>query len=140
MGRTARPRAVRPSARLGTDRERDAATAGIVGRPVAAAAAGAVVRARCDSVRATYEYNRLDRPGAVAAGHLYRLGACTTSASGRARMIDLTRYVRDVPDFPKPGIVFKDITPLLGDAQALRSCVAMLGEPYRDVKLDAICA
>ena len=55
-------------------------------------------------------------------------------------MIDIARYVRDVPDFPKPGIVFKDITPLLGDAHALRSCVAMLGEPYRDVSLDAICA
>jgi adenine phosphoribosyltransferase len=55
-------------------------------------------------------------------------------------MIDLARYVRDVPDFPKPGIVFKDITPLLGDAHALRSCVAMLAEPYRDVPLDAICA
>ena len=29
--------------------------------------------------------------------------------------VDLARYVRDIPDFPKPGIVFKDITPLIGD-------------------------
>lgn len=40
--------------------------------------------------------------------------------------IDLRRFVRDVPDYPKPGIVFKDITPLLGSADAFRSaCDAM---------------
>jgi adenine phosphoribosyltransferase len=55
-------------------------------------------------------------------------------------MIDLTAYVRDVPDFPKPGIVFKDITPLLGNGTALRSCVAALAEPYRNAQLDAVCA
>ena len=37
--------------------------------------------------------------------------------------IDLTAMVRDVPDFPRPGIVFKDITPLLSDADALRQTV-----------------
>jgi adenine phosphoribosyltransferase len=37
--------------------------------------------------------------------------------------MDLASYVRDVPDFPKPGIVFKDITPLLADAAALRAAV-----------------
>ncbi len=37
--------------------------------------------------------------------------------------IDLTAKVRDVPDFPRPGIVFKDITPLLSDADALRQTV-----------------
>jgi len=55
-------------------------------------------------------------------------------------VIELLPYVRDVPDFPKPGIVFKDITPLLGNAQALRICVAALAEPYREARLDAICA
>jgi adenine phosphoribosyltransferase len=34
-------------------------------------------------------------------------------------VIDLASRIRDVPDFPKPGIVFKDITPLLADAEAL---------------------
>ena len=34
--------------------------------------------------------------------------------------MDLNAFVRDVPDFPKPGIVFKDITPLLSDAKALK--------------------
>ena len=40
--------------------------------------------------------------------------------------MDLARYLRDVPDFPKPGILFKDISPLLGDAEALRTAIARL--------------
>jgi adenine phosphoribosyltransferase len=40
--------------------------------------------------------------------------------------IDLRRFVRDVPDYPKPGIIFKDITPLLGSTEAFRAaCDAM---------------
>ena len=42
--------------------------------------------------------------------------------------MDLTKYLRDVPDFPKPGILFKDITPLLGDRAALRETIARLGK------------
>ena len=41
---------------------------------------------------------------------------------------DLMRLVRDVPDFPKPGIVFKDIMPLLSNADALRETVDLLAE------------
>ena len=37
--------------------------------------------------------------------------------------VDLRTRIRDVPDFPKPGIVFKDIMPLLADAEALRQTV-----------------
>ncbi|HEX9564759.1 MAG TPA: hypothetical protein VF981_12335 [Gemmatimonadaceae bacterium] len=44
----------------------------------------------------------------------------------------LKRLVRDIPDYPKPGIVFKDITPVLGHAAAFsESCTAM-GLPYRE--------
>jgi adenine phosphoribosyltransferase len=46
-------------------------------------------------------------------------------------MKDLTRYIRDIPDFPKPGIVFKDITPLLADAGAFRDTVERLADGYR---------
>jgi adenine phosphoribosyltransferase len=46
-------------------------------------------------------------------------------------MIDLKRHIRDIPDFPKPGIVFKDITPLLADAGAFRAAIDALVEPYR---------
>ncbi len=41
---------------------------------------------------------------------------------------DLRSYIRDIPDFPRPGIVFKDITPLLLDAAALRSAVDQLAD------------
>ena len=37
--------------------------------------------------------------------------------------MDLTRLIRDIPDFPKPGIVFKDITPLLADPAGLRQTI-----------------
>jgi adenine phosphoribosyltransferase len=45
-------------------------------------------------------------------------------------MSTLARYVRDIPDFPKPGIVFKDITPLLADADAFRETVRQLADGY----------
>jgi adenine phosphoribosyltransferase len=45
--------------------------------------------------------------------------------------MDLRQYIRDVPDFPKPGIVFKDITPLLAHGPALRWTIDQLSERYR---------
>ncbi|HSN01251.1 MAG TPA: adenine phosphoribosyltransferase [Rudaea sp.] len=53
--------------------------------------------------------------------------------------MQLQHYIRDVPDFPKPGIVFKDITPLLADAAALRECVAQLAAPFRGAGIAAVC-
>ena len=54
--------------------------------------------------------------------------------------LDLTAYIRDVPDFPKPGILFKDITPLLGAPAALKAAVQALAEPYRDANLASVAA
>ena len=54
--------------------------------------------------------------------------------------LDLTAYIRDVPDFPKPGIVFKDITPLLKDPAALEAAVKALAAPYRDANLESVAA
>jgi adenine phosphoribosyltransferase len=51
---------------------------------------------------------------------------------------DLKALVRDVPDFPKPGIVFKDIMPLLADPDALRSTVDLLAEWIEPKKPDLI--
>jgi len=45
---------------------------------------------------------------------------------------DLARYIRDVPDYPKPGIVFKDITPLLGDPSAFAAACGRMAAPYKD--------
>lgn len=52
-------------------------------------------------------------------------------------MPDLKTYIREVPDFPKPGISFKDITPLVADADALRETTVQLAAPYRG-KVDTV--
>ena len=65
-----------------------------------------------------------------------------TQAVARTRqapMHALARYVRDVPDFPKPGVVFKDITPLLADAGAFAICIDALASPWRARRIDAVC-
>jgi adenine phosphoribosyltransferase len=46
-------------------------------------------------------------------------------------MSDLRRHIRDIPDFPKPGILFRDITPLLADADAFHSAIDGLIAPFR---------
>ena len=53
-------------------------------------------------------------------------------------MADFTALIRDVHDFPEPGIVFKDIMPLLADADGLRAVVDALAEPWRDEPLTAV--
>lgn len=54
--------------------------------------------------------------------------------------IDLKRYIRDIPDFPKKGILFRDITPLLGDPEALRETIRQMADPYRDQRINSIVA
>ena len=54
--------------------------------------------------------------------------------------LKLADYVRAIPDFPKPGILFRDITPLLADAAALRQAVAALAERFRPKKVDLVAA
>ena len=54
--------------------------------------------------------------------------------------MDLAQYIRDIPDFPKPGILFKDITPLLASPPAFAESIRRLADHYKDVKLDAIAA
>ncbi len=54
--------------------------------------------------------------------------------------IELRDYIRDIPDFPKPGILFKDITPLLGHPEAFRDAVDRLARAFADQRLDAIAA
>ncbi len=46
--------------------------------------------------------------------------------------------LRDIPDFPKPGILFKDITPLLADRDGFTAAIAAMAEPWRDAQLDAV--
>ena len=53
---------------------------------------------------------------------------------------DLRAHIRDIPDFPKPGVVFKDFTPLLLDAAALRAAVQRLAELGRELAVDFVVA
>ena len=50
----------------------------------------------------------------------------------------LRRLIREVPDFPKPGILFKDITTLLKDAEGFRAAVDAVTDPYRDPRPDVV--
>src|SRR3954454_24001109 len=52
--------------------------------------------------------------------------------------VDLRTKIRDIPDFPKPGIVFKDIMPLLADAEALQAAVDDLAEWARPLEIDYV--
>lgn len=54
--------------------------------------------------------------------------------------MNLTRYIRDIPDFPKPGILFKDITPLLAEPAAFAEAIRRFVEHYRSRSVDAIAA
>lgn len=54
--------------------------------------------------------------------------------------MDLRTFIRDVADFPKPGIVFKDITPLLRSPEALAYAVQGLAEPFRTERITAVAA
>ena len=54
--------------------------------------------------------------------------------------MDLRAFIRDIPDFPKPGIVFKDITPLLLDPAALDSAVTSIADYARPRGVDLVVA
>lgn len=53
-------------------------------------------------------------------------------------MTDWTTLIRDVPDFPRPGIVFKDIMPVLADAQAFAAAIDALARPWRAAHVEAV--
>lgn len=52
--------------------------------------------------------------------------------------LDLKRYIRDIPDFPQPGVLFRDITPLLSDPRAFSYAVDALTNPYLNGGVDAV--
>jgi adenine phosphoribosyltransferase len=54
--------------------------------------------------------------------------------------MNLADYIRDIPDFPKPGILFKDITPLLNDPAAFQEAIALFTEHFQDRPIDAVAA
>src|SRR5712691_7191152 len=56
----------------------------------------------------------------------------------RGEVEAIARRIRDVPDFPKPGIVFKDITPLLLDASAFRRAVELMTAPFQGSRVTRV--
>ena len=52
--------------------------------------------------------------------------------------MDLAAIIRTIPDYPKPGIMFRDITTLLGDARAFRQAVDELVQPFAGMKIDKV--
>ncbi|MBB6484295.1 MULTISPECIES: adenine phosphoribosyltransferase [Rhizobium] len=51
---------------------------------------------------------------------------------------ELAASIRSIPDYPKPGIIFRDITTMLGDARAFRRAVDALVQPYAGTKIDKV--
>ena len=71
----------------------------------------------------------------VDAGHEFGIGS---AAMHQSLSRDLRDAIRSIPDYPKPGIMFRDITTLLGDAQAFRRAVDELVHPYAGGKVDKV--
>lgn len=58
----------------------------------------------------------------------------------KAERIDLARYIREIPDWPKKGILFRDITPLLGDPKAFPKAIDALCKPFRNTGVEYVAA
>jgi len=54
--------------------------------------------------------------------------------------MDLTSYIRNIPDFPKPGVIFRDITPLLANVEAFDYAVEKMIEPFKGAEIQKVVA
>ena len=52
----------------------------------------------------------------------------------------LQAYIRDIPDYPKPGIIFRDITPLLSDTEALEKAIGLMAKPFMGKGITKVAA
>jgi adenine phosphoribosyltransferase len=59
-------------------------------------------------------------------------------APSEDRAAHLRQFIRDVPDFPSPGILFRDITPLLASPQAFQMAIAAMADPFRAARPDKV--
>jgi adenine phosphoribosyltransferase len=55
-------------------------------------------------------------------------------------MLDLYSFVRDIPDYPKPGILFRDITPMLANPAALKAAATALAKPFKNDRIEIVAA
>lgn len=56
------------------------------------------------------------------------------------QIAEMRALIRAIPDFPKPGILFRDITPLIKDARGFKAAIDMLADPYRGQRIDYVVA
>lgn len=56
------------------------------------------------------------------------------------KKLNLKRYIRNIPNFPKPGILFRDITTLLSDKRALKTGINLLSRKFKHKKIDVVVA
>jgi adenine phosphoribosyltransferase len=54
--------------------------------------------------------------------------------------MDIKSLIRDIPDFPKPGVIFRDITPLMSNAEAFKFAVQKMAEPFRGAGIQNVAA
>jgi adenine phosphoribosyltransferase len=64
--------------------------------------------------------------------------ACPRPINRSIPVSDLKKHVRTIPDYPKKGIMFRDVTTLFGDAQGFKATIAQMAEPYRTQPVDAV--
>ena len=82
--------------------------------------------------------SRWRRDGVELAARRLNPGPHACDNTGRLRMADLKALIREVPGFPKPGILFYDITTLLKDKDGLRGVIDGLKDHYRDTQVDVV--
>ncbi|MEX0936338.1 MAG: adenine phosphoribosyltransferase [Pirellulales bacterium] len=58
----------------------------------------------------------------------------------KTEQLNLADYIRAIPDFPKPGILFRDITPLLAAPEAFQQAISRMADHFRDARVDAVLA
>lgn len=62
----------------------------------------------------------------------------TTDFDVEVTLADLKSLIRTIPDYPKPGIMFRDVTTLLGDGQGFKATIHAMAEPYLSQPVDAV--
>ena len=63
---------------------------------------------------------------------------CAANLTEGADVNDLKALIRTIPDYPKPGIMFRDVTTLLANAEGLRQAIEAMAAPYRDKQIAAV--